>query len=149
MAWALNYIKHAITLSPLLLKSLSISFFRVPLHVPFSSFKFLLPNILPFYSQHNCHASIHLLLLLALQLHSLNVWTFSTCNFQLLRYWMHLVQFFIFSFFMLFLMSSFHLFFGLPSGRASIGFCLYNSFTILSSGIRCKWPNQLNLCAFM
>jgi hypothetical protein len=22
-------------------------------------------------------------------------------------------------------------------------------FTIPSSGIRCKWPNQLNLCAFM
>ena len=21
-------------------------------------------------------------------------------------------------------------------------------FTIISSGIRCKWPNQLNLCAF-
>jgi hypothetical protein len=24
---------------------------------------------------------------------------------------------------------------------------LYAFFTILSSGIRCKWPNQLNLCA--
>jgi hypothetical protein len=22
-------------------------------------------------------------------------------------------------------------------------------FTILYSGIRCKWPNQLNVCAFM
>jgi hypothetical protein len=26
---------------------------------------------------------------------------------------------------------------------------LYTFFTILSSGIQCKWPNQLNLCAFM
>jgi hypothetical protein len=25
---------------------------------------------------------------------------------------------------------------------------LYTFFTILSSGIQCKWPNQLNLCAF-
>ena len=46
---------------------------------------------------------------------------------------------------MSFLMSSSHLFFGLPSGRLNIGFHLYTFFTILSSGIRCKWPNQLNL----
>jgi hypothetical protein len=26
---------------------------------------------------------------------------------------------------------------------------LHTFFTILSSGIWCKWPNQLNLCAFM
>jgi len=26
---------------------------------------------------------------------------------------------------------------------------IYFFFTILSSGIRCKWPNQLNCCAFM
>jgi hypothetical protein len=26
---------------------------------------------------------------------------------------------------------------------------LYTFFTILSSDIQCKWPNQLNLCAFM
>jgi len=62
---------------------------------------------------------------------------------------MQLVHFFILSFFMSFLMSSSHLFFGLPSGRVSIGFQLYTFFTILSSGIRCKWPTQLNLCPFM
>jgi hypothetical protein len=79
----------------------------------------------------------------------LNVLTFSTYNFYLLRSWMQLVQFFIFSFFISFLMSSTHSFFGLPSGHVSIGFHLYTLFTILSSGIQCKWPNQLNLCAFM
>ena len=55
---------------------------------------------------------------------------------------------FIFNF-MSFLMSSSHLFFGLPCGHVDIGFHLYTFFTILSSGIRCKWPNQLNPCAFM
>jgi hypothetical protein len=90
-----------------------------------------------------------LLLLQALQLHSLNVLAFSTYNFHLLRSWMQLVQFFIFSFFMSFVMSSSHLFFGLPSGHFNIGFHLYTLFTILSSGIRCKWPNQLNRCALM
>ena len=33
--------------------------------------------------------------------------------------------------------------------QIKIGFHLYTLFTILSSGIRCKWPNQLNLCAFV
>jgi hypothetical protein len=42
--------------------------------------------------------------------------SFSTYNFHLLRSWMQLVQFFIFSFFISFIMSSSHLFFGLPSG---------------------------------
>jgi hypothetical protein len=46
-------------------------------------------------------------------------------------------------------MSFSHLLFGLPSGRVNIGFHLYAFFTILSYGIRCKWPNQLSLCAFM
>jgi hypothetical protein len=50
---------------------------------------------------------------------------------------------------MSFLMSSSHLFFGRPSGFLNIGFHLCTYFTILSSGIRCKWPNQLNLCDFM
>ena len=45
-------------------------------------------------------------------------------------------------------MSSPHLFFGLPSGRVNNGFHLYTLFTILSSGIRYKWPNRLNLWAF-
>ena len=81
---------------------------------------------------------LFLLPLYALQLHSLNVLTFSTYNFHLLRSWMQFVQFFIFSFFMLFLMSSSHLFFGLPSGCVNIGFHLYTLFTILCSGIRCK-----------
>jgi hypothetical protein len=49
-------------------------------------------------------------------------------NFHLLRSWMQLVQFFIFSFFMSFIMSSSHLFFGLPSGRVNIGFHLYTFF---------------------
>jgi hypothetical protein len=48
-------------------------------------------------------------LLQALQLQSLNVLAFSICNFQLLWSWMQLVQFFIFSFFMSFHMSSSHL----------------------------------------
>jgi len=82
------------------------------------------------------------------QLHSLNVLALSTYNFHLLRSWMQLVQFFIFSFFISFIISSSHLFFGLPSGRVNIGFYLYTLFTILSSGIRCKWTNQLNLWAF-
>jgi len=46
-------------------------------------------------------------------------------------------------------MSPSHLFSGLPCHRIDIGFQLYTFFTILSSGIRCKWPNQLNCCAFM
>jgi hypothetical protein len=79
----------------------------------------------------------------------LNVLAFSTYNFHLLWSWMQLVQFFIFNFFISFIMSSSHLFFGRPSCRVNIGFRLYTLFTILSSGIRCKWPNQLNLCAFM
>jgi hypothetical protein len=42
---------------------------------------------------------------------------------------------------MSFLMSSSHLFFGLPSGCVNISFHLHAFFfTILSSGIRCKWP---------
>ena len=84
-----------------------------------------------------------------LQLYSLHVLVFSTYNFHLLRSWMQLVQFFIFSFFTSFLMSFFHLFFGLPSGRVNIDFHLCTLFTILSSVIRCKWLNQLNLWAFM
>jgi len=44
-------------------------------------------------------------------------------------------------------MSSSHLLFGLPNGLVNIGFHLYTLLTILSSAIRCKWPNQLNLCA--
>jgi hypothetical protein len=59
--------------------------------------------------------------------------------------WMQLVQFFIFIFFISFIISSSHLFFGLPSGRVNIGCHLYTFFTILSSGIRCKWPNELHL----
>ena len=49
---------------------------------------------------------------------------------------------------MSFLMSSSHLFFGLPCGCMDIGFHLYTFFTVLSSSIWCKWPNQLNHCAF-
>jgi hypothetical protein len=79
----------------------------------------------------------------------LDVLVLSTYNFHVLQSWMQLVQFFIFSFFMSFLMSPSHLLFGLPSGRVSIGFHLNTFFTIPSSNIRCKWPNQLNLCAFM
>ena len=91
-----------------------------------------------------------LLLPQALQLQSLKVLALSTYYFHLLRSWMHLIQFFIFNFFMSFLMSSSHPFFGLPCGRIDIGFHLYTFFfTILSSGIRCKWPNQLNRCDFM
>jgi hypothetical protein len=63
---------------------------------------------------------------------SLNVLAFSTYNYQFLRSWMQLVQFLIFSFFMSFLMSSSHLFFGPPSGLLNIGFHLctffYHSF---------------------
>ena len=88
----------------------------------------------------------NLLLLQVLQLHSLNVLTFSTYNFHLLQSWMQLVQFLIFSFFISFVISSSHLFFGLPSGSVNIDFHLYTLFTILSAGIRCKWPNQLYLC---
>jgi hypothetical protein len=62
---------------------------------------------------------------------------------------MQLVQFFIFSFFISFIIPFSHLIFGLPSGRVNFGFHLYTLFTILSSGIRRKWPNQLNLWAFM
>jgi hypothetical protein len=79
----------------------------------------------------------------------LNVLAFSTYNFHLLQSWMQLVQFFIFNFFISFIISSFHLFFGLPSGCINIGFHLCTLFTILSSGIRYKWPNQLNLWTFI
>jgi len=54
-----------------------------------------------------------------------------------------------FQFLMLFLMSSSHLFFGLPNGLVNIGFYLCTFLTILSSNIQCKWPNQLNLYGFM
>ena len=91
----------------------------------------------------NWHSRI--LLLWALQLHSLNVLAFLAYNFHLLRSWMQLVQFFIFIFFISFIISSSYLFFGLPSGRLNVGFHLYHLFTILSSGIPCKWPKQLNL----
>jgi len=46
---------------------------------------------------------------------------------------MQLVQFFIFSFFISFLMSSSHLFFGLPNILVNIGFHFYTYLTILSS----------------
>ena len=69
-----------------------------------------------------------LLLLQALQLQSLNVLPLLTYNFHLLRAWMWLVQFFIFNFFMSFLISSYHLFFGLPSCHVNIGFHLYTFF---------------------
>jgi hypothetical protein len=62
---------------------------------------------------------------------------------------MQLDQFFIFSFFISFIISSSYLFFGIPSGRVNIGLHLYTLSTSLFSGIRCKWPNQLNLWAFM
>jgi hypothetical protein len=58
-----------------------------------------------------------LLLLQALQLQSSNVLTLSTYDFHLLWSWIQLIQFFIFNFFMSFLMSSSHLFFGLPWWR--------------------------------
>ena len=50
---------------------------------------------------------------------------------------------------MSFLMSSSRLFFGLPCDHIDISFNLQTFFNIFSSGIRCKWPNQLNCCAFM
>ena len=62
---------------------------------------------------------------------------------------MQLIQFFIFSFFLSFLMPSCHLFFGLPCGCIEIGFHLYTVFAILSSSIRCKWPNQRNIFVFI
>jgi hypothetical protein len=62
----------------------------------------------------------------------LNFLAFSSYNFHLLLSWMQLVQFFIFSFFTSFLMSSSHLFFGLPSGRVNFGFPLYSFFLPLS-----------------
>jgi len=80
------------------------------------------------------------------------LWTFlaySTYNFHLLRSWMQLVQFFIFSFFVSFLMSSSHMFLvSLVVVLTSVSTCIL-FFTILSFSIRCKWPNQLNLCAFV
>jgi hypothetical protein len=59
---------------------------------------------------------------------SLKVLAFSTCNFQFLRTWMQPVQFFIFSFFLSFLMSSSHLFFGLPKK-----YFIYNIFLNLTA----------------
>jgi len=113
---------------------------------------YLTMNASGFLIHHHHHHHHHLLLLLllqVLQLHSLKVLALSTYNFRLLRSWMQLVQFFIFIFFISFIISSFHLLFGLSNGRVNIGFHLYTIFTILSSGIRRKWPNQLNVCAFM
>jgi hypothetical protein len=49
----------------------------------------------------------------------LNVLAFLTYNFHLLRSWLQLVQFFVFTFFISFIISLSHLFFGLPSGRTS------------------------------
>ena len=59
---------------------------------------------------------------------------------------MQLVQFFIFSFFMSFLVI-FPSIFG-PSNNVVKSASIYFFFTFLSSEIRCKWPNQLNLLAF-
>jgi len=69
------------------------------------------------------------------QLQSLNLLVTSTYYFHLLRSWMQLIQFSIFNFYMSFLISSSHLFFGLPFGRIDIGFHLHTFFTILSSSI--------------
>ena len=74
------------------------------------------------------HISILLFLLQALQLQSLNVLSFSTYSFHSLRSWMQIIQFFIFNFFIPFLMSSSHLFFGLPCGPIDIGFHLHTFF---------------------
>ena len=54
---------------------------------------------------------------------------------------MQLIQFFIFNFFMSFLISSSHLFFGLPCGRIDIGF--HNNLTLyydtrITDLARCK-----------
>jgi hypothetical protein len=59
---------------------------------------------------------------------SLNVLSFSIYNFHILRSYMQLIQFFILSFFISFIISFSHLFFGLPSGRVNIGFHLYTFF---------------------
>jgi hypothetical protein len=64
-----------------------------------------------------------LLLFQALQLHSSNVLAFSTYNFHLLRSWVQLEQFFIFSFFISFIILSSHLFCGLPSGNSIHNMC--------------------------
>jgi hypothetical protein len=74
---------------------------------------------------------------------SLNFLAFSTYNIIIFTILDAVSPILYFRFFMSFLMSSSHLFFYLPSGILNTGFHLY-TFTILSSGIRCKWPNQLN-----
>jgi hypothetical protein len=74
------------------------------------------------------HLLFFLLFFFRHYIHSLNDLAFSANNFHLLLSWMQLVQFFIFSFFMSFLMSSSRLFFGLPSGLVNIGFHLYTFF---------------------
>ena len=72
--------------------------------------------------------SLLLLLLQALQVHSVNVVAFSTYNFHLSRSWTQLVQFFIFGFFKSFVTSYSRLFFGLPCGRVNIVFLLYTFY---------------------
>jgi len=62
------------------------------------------------------------------ELQFFNVLAFSTYDFHLLRSRMQLIQFLIFNFFISFLASSSHLFFGLSCVRIDIGFHVYTFF---------------------
>jgi hypothetical protein len=70
---------------------------------------------------------------------SLNVFAVSAYNFQSFRSWIQLVQFFIFSFFMSFLMPSSHLFFGLPSGLLAPGSKLNKMYHCRCTAKNSRW----------
>jgi len=66
---------------------------------------------------------------------SLNVLAFSTYNFHLFRSWTQIIQFFVFSFFISFIMSSSHLFFGLSSGRVKLRTGSFKLFKLPFPGV--------------
>ena len=77
------------------------------------------------------------------------VLSFSTNSFHLDRFLTRSFQLAILRFATSFSSSSSHLFLGLPSDLVNAGDHSYTLLTVLSSGIRCTCPNQVNLCALM
>ena len=82
-------------------------------------------------------------ILLIKRYNSCRVLAFSTIFFHSRRSWASSDHLVIFIFLKSFLMSSSHLFLGLPTGQVASGCHLYIFFKILVSGFLCICPNQL------
>ena len=101
-------------------------------------------------SKQNWARCYFLLLLQALNfLLRLKCLTFSTTSFHFPQSWTQVIQFLNFICQMSCLMSSSHLYLGLPCDLLVRG-CHLNIFlTVLVSGILCTWPNQLSIWALI